>query len=86
MHGEWTGVRAHHGVSFYECVDKQGRPTAKGLEVLRALLDDICGHPFIMNLRNHEDNTGAACRVDLDGHDCCVVCNAIERALAAVTE
>lgn len=31
--------------------------------------------------QRHDDNTGAPCRIDLDGHDCCYVCNYVEYLL-----
>lgn len=32
----------------------------------------------------HDDNTGALCRIDLFGHDCCYRCNSYERVLKAI--
>ncbi len=31
----------------------------------------------------HLDNTGASCRIDWDGHDCCYTCNLVEAVLKA---
>ncbi|HEX4351835.1 MAG TPA: hypothetical protein VHZ95_02955, partial [Polyangiales bacterium] len=60
-----------------DLVDKRGRPTDAAQDRLRtiarniaAVVDDV-----------HLDNTGATCRVDLDGHDCCHVCNFVESVL-----
>lgn len=63
-------------------IDKRGRPTEAGRErleelarVIRKLLWD-----------GHDDNTGGVCRIDLDGHDCCYVCNQAEDMLRATAK
>ena len=63
-------------------IDERGRPTAAGL---KRLCDDL--YDVISLMRSgHDDNTGGSCRVDLDGHDCCYVCNAAEDMLRATAK
>lgn len=58
-----------------------GSPTLAGVQRLWALVDDIKAV-----LVGHHDNTGAPCRIDLRGHDCCYTCNAVEDMLRATLE
>lgn len=62
-------------------IDERGRPTNDGLYRLVELND--CAQLVI---RGHLDNTGASCRIDLDGHDCCYTCNAAEDMLRATAK
>lgn len=39
------------------------------------------GQRLVEATKPHLDNTGAPCRIDLNGHDCCGTCNLAEDAL-----
>lgn len=60
-----------------DLVDKRGRPTDAARDRLRAIARNIAAVVDDVHL----DNTGTTCRVDLDGHDCCHVCNFVESIL-----
>jgi hypothetical protein len=73
--------RAERNKDIAGLIDERGRPTNDGKYRLVELVD--C---FQLALRGHADNTGALCRVDLDGHDCCYTCNAAEDMLRATAK
>lgn len=56
--------------------------TAADLADLRALAAEAQA----WSERGHDDNTNAPCRRDLNGHDCCEVCNRVEAVLKAWRE
>jgi hypothetical protein len=62
-------------------IDERGRYTPAGRYRLLCLSDGL--NKIIYG---HNDNTGALCRVDLDGHDCCSTCNAAEDMLRATAK
>lgn len=37
----------------------------------------------LRSFSDHDDNTGMRCRVDLNDHDCCYMCNAAQEVLRA---
>lgn len=62
-------------------IDERGRLTAEGRQRLLEL------ELLLQCVREgHDDNTGASCRVDLDGHDCCSICNEVEDMLRATAK
>lgn len=60
-------------------IDDRGRPNTAG----RKLLLELCDSIRKVFDAHHADNTGMPCRVDLDGHDCCWTCNAVEAVARA---
>lgn len=78
---KYKAERAERNKDIATLIDEQGRPTSIGRERLAELLGVI--HRMIVG---HDDNTGLSCRIDLDGHDCCYVCNAAEDMLRATAK
>ena len=79
-----AGLRVDRNKDIAGLIDERGRPTVAGIariQALRAALDDVQ-----RGLIGHDDNTGASCRIDLDGHDCCAICNAAEDMLRATAK
>lgn len=62
-------------------IDERGRTTAKGRERIHDLIDTLRRVTV-----GHDDNCGASCRIDLDGHDCCCLCNMAEDMLRATAK
>lgn len=73
--------RAERNKDIASLIDERGRLTEAGRARFEALQVDI-----LNVLVGHFDNTGARCRTDLDGHDCCYVCNAAEAMLRATAK
>lgn len=63
-------------------VTQAGHLTGAGHERLTKLRDDINA----VLSGDHADNCGelSRCRIDLNGHDCCQICNDVESALGSV--
>ncbi len=61
-----NAARAAHRARY----EAHQRVHAERLQALREMGDPFDPH--------HEDNCGGRCRIDLDGHDCCGVCNEAE--------
>ncbi len=62
-------------------LDERGRPNEQGRTLLETLRDDIDAV-----LKGHDDNTRMPCRIDLDDHDCCYICNRVQAAMIAAIE
>jgi len=73
--------RAERNKDIATLIDEQGRLTADGRARLRELENAL-----MLVIHGHDDNTGAWCRIDLDGHDCCYTCNAAEDMLRATAK
>jgi hypothetical protein len=73
--------RAERNKGIAGLIDERGRPTEAGKRRAQELI-----HAFRLVTMGHDDNTGAWCRIDLDGHDCCYVCNAAEDMLRATAK
>ena len=58
-----------------------GVPTQLGWLALKQLRDNI---QAVLN--GHNDNTNIRCRIDLESHDCCYICNAVGAALVAALD
>jgi hypothetical protein len=68
--------RAERNKDIATLIDEKGQPTDVGWVQIRMLIADL---EALQD--GHTDNTGAPCRENLDGHDCCYVCNAAEDML-----
>ena len=64
-----------------DAIALSGVPTRLGRLALAQLRDNI---QAVLN--GHNDNTNMSCRIDLDSHDCCYICNAAGAALVAALE
>lgn len=63
--------------SMSELVDKRGQLTRDGL---RRIVRIIATLRSVLDGR-HDDNTYLICREDLNGHDSCYTCNAVQDIL-----
>lgn len=63
-----------------EVIAANGQLTSVGAAVVRELVEAFVG----VLTGEHTDNTGAPCRVDLRGHDCCGECNFVQEIIEAV--
>lgn len=73
--------RAERNKDIAGLIDERGRLTLLGRDRILEL-----SNAFKNIGMGHLDNTGASCRVDLDGHDCCSTCNAAEDMLRATAK
>jgi hypothetical protein len=81
MIADFEAARIERNKDIADLIDSRGRLTLRG----HARLRDIENLLYSVR-RGHLDNTGADCRVDLDGHDCCYVCNQAEDMLRATAQ
>lgn len=81
MLAEMEAQRAERNKAIATLIDVRGKLNPAGHARLRVLAD------VLRDMRSgHLDNTGSPCRVDLDGHDCCYVCNQAEDMLRATAQ
>lgn len=74
--------RAERNKPVATLIDAKGQLTEAGRDRLDELADVVRKLLWF----GHSDNTGTECRVDLDGHDCCYVCNQAEDMLRATAK
>lgn len=75
-------VEVRYGVEMdSRCVSLDGSLSDYGRQLLKQLRADIDAV-----LSGHTDNTNSSCRVCLDEHDCCGICNNVGPALMAMEQ
>ncbi len=79
MLADHEAARAERNKAIAGLIDERGRPTVAGQDRLESLAQVAREVLYF----GHEDSCGAPCRIDLDGHDCCNVCNQAEDMLRA---
>jgi len=81
MRDRMKAERAERNKDIAALIDERGYMTMAG----SSRLIDIA---YVVEkvMHGHNDNTGLPCRIDLDGHDCCYVCNQAEDMLRATAK